>query len=191
MRRPAAAQTIHATAVALGAAGILIRGRSGSGKSALALGLIMADRKRHRLVADDRVVLSAGDGRLRASAPPEIAGLLEVRGQGLLPFPYLRSAAIALVVDLVEAGAAPRLPGAAERETELCGAVIPRILLPIGVADGPTRVMLAVERLPQVKLYRARAEKSLALRNRSVEIGRPARKRPRAGSRKTGEPVVA
>jgi serine kinase of HPr protein (carbohydrate metabolism regulator) len=180
MRRAPAAQTVHASAVSIGGTGVLIRGSSGSGKSSLALGLIMADRKRRRLVADDRIVLSARVGRLFASAPEEIAGLLEVRGQGLLPFPHLPSAEIGLVVDIVAADAAPRMPEPADSETELCGVVLPRLFLPIGIADGPVRVALAVERLPRVKPLRASAEKSLALRNRSVEIGRPARKRRRA-----------
>jgi serine kinase of HPr protein (carbohydrate metabolism regulator) len=180
MTRAPAAQTVHASAVAIGATGVLIRGESGSGKSSLALGLIMADRKHCRLVADDRVVLAAKDGRLFASTPPEIAGLLEVRGQGLLPFPHLPSAAVGLVVDIVAPRVAPRMPEPSESEAELCGVTVRRLLLPIGIADGPIRVMLAFERLPRVKPLRAGAEKSLALRNRSVEIGRPAGKRPRA-----------
>jgi HPr kinase/phosphorylase len=180
MRRTSEAQTVHASAVAIGATGVLIRGKSGSGKSSLALGLIMADRKRRLLVADDRVILSARDGGLLASAPEEIAGLLEVRGQGLLPFPHLPSVKIGLVVDIVAAHAAPRMPEPADSETKLCGVALPRLFLPIGICDGPVRVRLAVERLPRVKPLRAGAEKSLALRNRSVEIGRPARKRPRA-----------
>lgn len=180
MTRAPAAQTVHASALAVGMTGVLIRGESGSGKSALALGLIMADRRRCRLVADDRVILTAKGDRLIASAPPEIAGLLEVRGQGLLPFPHVSSVAIGLVVDIVAPGAAPRMPEPAEARTELWGVALPRLLLPSGAADGATRVTLAVERLAAVKPLRAGAEKSLALRNRSVEIGRPARKRPRA-----------
>jgi serine kinase of HPr protein (carbohydrate metabolism regulator) len=174
------AATVHASAIAIGATGVLIRGESGSGKTSLALGIIMADRRRHRLVADDRVILSLKDGALFASAPEEIAGLLEVRGQGLLPFPHLRSVKIGLVVDIVAAEAAPRMPEPADRKVELRGVTVPRLFLPIGIADGAVRVALAVERLPASARAGADAEKSLALRNRSVEIGRPARKRPRA-----------
>jgi serine kinase of HPr protein (carbohydrate metabolism regulator) len=174
------APTIHASAVAIGTTGVLIRGESGTGKSSLALGLIMADRRRHRLVADDRVVLTVKDGGLLASAPEEIAGLLEVRGQGLLPFANLLSVKIGLVVDIVPLAAAPRMPELADKAIELCGIAVSRLFLPIGIADGPVRVMIAVERPTRVKPLRASAEKSLALRNRSVEIGRPARKRPGA-----------
>ena len=125
---------MHASVVAIGATGVLIRGESGSGKSSLALGLIMADRKRRRLVADDRVILSVKDGALFARAPEPIAGLLEVRGQGLLPFPYLASVKIGLAVDIVPAGAAPRMPEPAESKAVLHGVTVPRLFLPIGIA---------------------------------------------------------
>jgi serine kinase of HPr protein (carbohydrate metabolism regulator) len=174
------AGTVHASAVAIGATGVLIRGESGSGKSSLALGLIMADRKRRRLVADDRVILSVENGALFAGAPSEIAGLLEVRGQGILPFPHQTRVVVGLVVDIVAAAVAPRMPEPEDGRVDLCGVRIPRLYLPAGIVDGPLRVALAVERLAPVKPRRAHAEKSLALRNRSVEIGRPARKRPRA-----------
>lgn len=180
MTQAPAAQSVHASAVAIGAAGVLIRGASGSGKSSLALGLIMADRKRCRLIADDRVVLTVKDDMLFARAPEEIAGLLEVRGQGILPFPHVSPIPVRLVVDLVPPENAPRLPEPSEARTVLHGVTLPRLALPIGISDGPLRVVLAVERLPRVKPLKADAEKSLALRNRSVEIGRPARKRPRA-----------
>jgi serine kinase of HPr protein (carbohydrate metabolism regulator) len=60
-------ETVHATCVAIDGRGILIRGRSGAGKSDLALRLI--DRGA-RLVSDDYTILAASGGRLRAAAPP-------------------------------------------------------------------------------------------------------------------------
>jgi RNase adaptor protein for sRNA GlmZ degradation len=74
--------TVHATAVALGTRGVLLLGPSGAGKSDLALRLVAAG---WRLVADDRVVLTAQQGRLQAMAPAPLAGLLEVRGVGIVP----------------------------------------------------------------------------------------------------------
>ena len=77
----------HATAVLAGPRAILIRGPSGSGKSKLAWDLLEAARegKLHfaRLVADDRVALSALNGKLIASAPQTIAGKIELRGSGV------------------------------------------------------------------------------------------------------------
>ena len=106
---------IHATCVRLGkagaafgappGAGILLLGNSGSGKSDLALRLIAAGAE---LVADDRTDLYLSRGRLYARAPAPIAGLLEVRGVGILALPYARQVKVALVAQLGKAG--PRLP---------------------------------------------------------------------------------
>ena len=60
----AMSETVHATAVLVGADGVLIRGESGAGKSALALALI---ERGARLIADDRLMLSACHGRLVAT----------------------------------------------------------------------------------------------------------------------------
>ncbi|RMF16145.1 MAG: serine kinase, partial [Alphaproteobacteria bacterium] len=76
-------ELVHASCVAWHGRGILLRGPSGAGKSALALRLIEAGAL---LVADDYVVLDAQStpDRLLAAPPPRIAGLIEVRGLGLL-----------------------------------------------------------------------------------------------------------
>jgi UPF0042 nucleotide-binding protein len=99
-------QTIHATALAAPAWGaspsraVLLLGPSGSGKSDLALRLI--DRG-WQLIADDRTALSVADGRLMASAPPAIAGLIEVRGVGIRPKPaHPGPVGVALVLDLAQ-----------------------------------------------------------------------------------------
>ena len=102
-------ETIHATCVAFGDIGILLRGPSGSGKSDLALRLIHAGAT---LVADDRVMLSVGEGCLVASAPPALAGLLEVRGVGIVELPNASNIDIVLIAELVSADAVDRLPDA-------------------------------------------------------------------------------
>jgi HPr kinase/phosphorylase len=97
----------HASAVALGARGLLIRGASGAGKSGLALRLVALGAE---LVADDRVVLSRRGDRIHARAPDPIRGLIEARGIGLLRTERVRAEAeIGLVVDLDFAPAA-RMP---------------------------------------------------------------------------------
>ncbi|WP_448586208.1 HPr kinase/phosphorylase [Thermaurantiacus sp.] len=88
---------IHGSCVAVRGAGLLLLGRSGAGKSDLALRLI--DRGAV-LVADDRVALTATDGALLASPPPRIAGLLEVRGVGILSLPFLTDVPLRLALDL-------------------------------------------------------------------------------------------
>ncbi len=96
---------IHATCVRFGGAGVLLIGRSGAGKSDLALRLI---GRGAILVADDRCDMSVERDRLVARAPRTIAGLLEVRGVGIVTLPHAPRAAIALVVDL--SGRVERLP---------------------------------------------------------------------------------
>ena len=90
---------IHATCVAIGGKGVLILGKSGSGKSDLALRLI--EHKTAILVADDRVDMSILGGNLFAQAPDLLKGLLEVRGVGLVNLKYAQDAKISLVVNLV------------------------------------------------------------------------------------------
>ncbi len=98
----------HASAVAFAGRGLLILGASGSGKSALALALVGRGAV---LVADDRVRLERRGAALVASAPPALAGVIEVRGVGLLRLPAQPEAVIALAVDLDRAPAA-RMPQA-------------------------------------------------------------------------------
>jgi HPr kinase/phosphorylase len=139
-----AAATVHASAALVHERGVLIRGASGSGKSSLLLQLMMMDGARNALVADDRVRLAAGQGRLVASAPPELAGLIEVRGQGILKRPHVSPAVIDLVVDLMAAADCPRMPEPDER-TEIAGILVPRLRLPVGLSDGAIRVLVALQ----------------------------------------------
>jgi serine kinase of HPr protein (carbohydrate metabolism regulator) len=138
------AGTIHATAVAIGEQGILIRGPSGSGKSRLALALIESGEPRATMIADDRVILTARDGILFASVPETIAGLLEVRGLGIIRRPFASPVAIRLCVDLVSLADAPRMPTEAESTATLEGISVPRVFIAIGAPDAPLRVRVAL-----------------------------------------------
>ncbi|MEM7497770.1 MAG: serine kinase [Pseudomonadota bacterium] len=92
---------LHASAVALGPHGLLILGPSGSGKTRLALELVALGAE---LVADDRVLLAAdGQGGLVMRPPPGLAGLVELRGAGILHHPYRAEAPLWLAADLAEA----------------------------------------------------------------------------------------
>ena len=92
-----ASETLHVSCVAREGRAILIAGRSGSGKSDLALRLI--DRGA-RLVSDDYTVVKRVNGRLLAAPPRNIEGKMEVRGVGLVPFESVSDIAVCLVVDL-------------------------------------------------------------------------------------------
>jgi len=100
-------EQIHATCIEVDGVGVLIRGASGSGKSDLALRLIDAGAT---LVADDRVDLRRVGPDVSASAPHEIAGMLEVRGIGIVKMAHQASVMVRLVVELVSPDKVERLP---------------------------------------------------------------------------------
>jgi HPr kinase/phosphorylase len=82
---------LHGTCVSVGGEGVLILGKPGSGKSALALRLvdepghgISGVPLRSELVADDQVIVTRDQGRLMASAPGALRGKLEIRGLGIV-----------------------------------------------------------------------------------------------------------
>ncbi len=132
--------TVHASAVLVGARAVLIRGPSGAGKSRLALELMAAARANvllfTRLVADDRVHLETAGGRLLVRPAAALAGLIEVRGVGLLRLVHEPSAVVGLVVDLAAADA-KRLPQADDRKTVIAGITLPRLAVAVGVAALP------------------------------------------------------
>jgi HPr kinase/phosphorylase len=97
---------VHATAVAIGGRAVLLRGPSGCGKSDLGLRLIDAGGQ---LVSDDQCELWAGD-QVVVRPPPAIAGLIEVRGIGIVRLDPLMQAPLALIADLVAAETVERLP---------------------------------------------------------------------------------
>ena len=137
--------SVHASCVLAGAHALLIRGPSGSGKSRLALEFIQAAGTRElrfaRLVADDRVHLTAANGRLLARPAVSLAGLIEVRGTGLLRLRYEPCAVIGLVVDL-SAGESSRLPAPEQRQVVIDGIWLPRLAVASGVAPLPAVMAL-------------------------------------------------
>jgi HPr kinase/phosphorylase len=141
---PSGPPTIHASAVLVGSAGILIRGEPASGKSALALALIEDPRGDAVLIADDRVAISARADAVIAAPPASLAGLIEVRGIGIVRRPFRTDVPIRLVVDLLPPGACPRIPDERDRVAKLCGRLLPRLTVPIGAADAALRVRVAL-----------------------------------------------
>lgn len=131
-------ETIHATTVAIDGLAVAIRGASGSGKSDLALRLI--DRGA-TLIADDRTQLHAHEGRLIASAPEKIAGMIEVRGLGILPMRATGSAPLALMVEI---GEEERMPE--PRSESIDGVAIPLLIVDARGASAPIKVELALSR---------------------------------------------
>jgi len=138
---------IHASCVALGGKGVLLLGPSGAGKSDLALRLIDGGA---RLVADDRCEIFVHAGKLCARAPESIAGLLEMRGLGIIALPHAKSVVIAVAVSLEPsrarlpelmfyvppAGLKPALP-------------VPLIMVKAAAASAPARIRAALAAFSQ------------------------------------------
>ena len=123
--------------------GVLIEGESGSGKSDLALRCLSHG---FRLVADDRTRLWASEGRLFGCAPDPIAGLIELRGLGVLPEPVRRLAEIRLVARCLEPGdSLERLP---DRDVRvLMGIALPRVAVRPLEASAPEKLARALSLL--------------------------------------------
>jgi len=124
--------SIHASAVVVGEAGIIIRGIPGAGKSSLALGLITAAERAAqfaRLVGDDRIELRRRGGRLIARGHPLVYGMVERRGQGIVHMDYETAVVARLVVDIQAPEEAMRYPEESKDHVMLCGIKLPRLAL--------------------------------------------------------------
>jgi serine kinase of HPr protein (carbohydrate metabolism regulator) len=132
-------ETLHASAVAIGGRAVLIGGRSGTGKSDLALRLI--DRGAV-LISDDYTYVHRVKGQALAGAPPNIAGRIEVRGVGIVEREAVADIPVALFVDLE--GQPERLPRGEDRIT-IAGVAIPIVALDGHHASAPLKVEVALQ----------------------------------------------
>jgi HPr kinase/phosphorylase len=142
------AETHHGTAIAIGGAAALILGKSGSGKSDLALRCLACGPSPlipdvAVLVADDRVYIDRAGSRLEVSCPETIAGKLEVRGVGIVAVPFRRRADLVLGVELAPPGNIERLPDPAP-ELNFLGVAVPLLRLAPFEASAAPKVLLAL-----------------------------------------------
>ena len=131
-------ERVHASAVAIGGRAVLIGGRPGAGKSDLALRLI--DRGA-ALIADDYCDVRRAEGALRASAPANIVGKIEVRGLGLVELATAQDVPVGLFVDLDHAP--ERMPERGETRM-LAGIAVPVLRLSGLEASAPLKVEAAL-----------------------------------------------
>ena len=100
-------ENIHASCVDINGNGILILGKSGCGKSDLALRLI---NEGAALVSDDRCEVYSENQNLIATAPKEIKNLLEIRGIGIVKLKTKSKTRIKLVINLKTLEEIERMP---------------------------------------------------------------------------------
>lgn len=144
---------IHGTCLALGEDGVLLLGQPGAGKSDLALRLIDAPGtgltgalRSAMLVADDQVAIRRGEGAsLIASAPPALAGKLEIRGLGIAGLPHRPAVMLKLAVRLTPAAEIERLPDLAKARMEILGIGVPLVLIDPEKASAPARIRAALD----------------------------------------------
>ena len=134
-------ETLHASCVAKDGRAILISGRSGAGKSDLALRLIDRGAK---LVSDDYTIVRRVNGRLLAKAPMNIDGKIEVRGVGILKMETASDIPVCLMVDL--SSVVERLPAAGGVQ-RVAGLEIPTISVNALEASAPVKVEVALEHI--------------------------------------------
>jgi hypothetical protein len=132
--------TIHASAVLVGRKAALIRGPAGSGKSQLVWDLLQAAEQGAlpfaRLVADDRTHVEARGDHLLVRPAAALAGLIEIRGLGIVRIAYEPLAAAGLVVDLA-AEDAVRHPEPKAQLALIEGVSLPRLAIAAGMSALP------------------------------------------------------
>lgn len=133
--------TVQASCVAIGGRALIIEGAPGSGKSSLALALI--DRGA-ALIGDDAVTLRRGGGGILALPPPNIIGLIELRGVGLFTLPIAAPTPLGLIIVLGGA-AGERLPGVLPQR-DIGGVAIPVLAFDPGAIAPAARAEFALIR---------------------------------------------
>ncbi len=136
MRNTQPSTTIHGVFMNLFNLGTLLVGKSGMGKSDLALALI--DRG-HQLIADDAVEFNSPDGAtLVGHAPVLLRNLLEIRGCGVLDVrahfgehAVLKKQTLSLVIALEESSSPTHTLSVTTQPYILCNIRVPCFTLPL------------------------------------------------------------
>ncbi len=130
--------------VEIAGTGVLIEGTSGAGKTSVALGLLEAGQRQNldcAFVCDDQAILSVAAGKLNASAPETISGLVELHGYGITEIEYKPKCTVELVARLVEEADKERMPD--PFEADFLGINLPMLKLPRRHENQSVRIILA------------------------------------------------
>ena len=123
---------VHGTAVVIGTSGLILVGPSGSGKSTMAFRL-MAEARRSghlaALVSDDQVFLDAVNGRLIATAPATIKGMIELYGTGIGHAETIDNAVLHFALKPIAADSSTRIPEENQRWSPLTDLSLPLYLM--------------------------------------------------------------
>ncbi|OWW01037.1 serine/threonine protein kinase [Rhizobium sp. R72] len=146
----AAPSNIHATAIVVGSTGLLFMGPSGWGKSMLAFACIAEAQRMGMsaiLVADDQVLVSTQAGAVMATCPAPIAGLIELRGTGIVQVPHVASAVMHYAILPGSVSGEKRLPPEDERMTIVDDIDLPVIRL---LANTPVPLAALLAKAPDI-----------------------------------------
>lgn len=133
-------KSVHGVLVELYGIGVLLVGKSGIGKSEVALSLV---KKGHRLIADDRVdVYPENERTLIGTAPQILKYLVEIRGIGLINVfdmfgvgAVKEKSEVQLIINLQEwdKNANYDRLGLDQNTKKICGVDVPQITIPVKV----------------------------------------------------------
>lgn len=98
---------IHGTSICYKQKGLLFLGKSGNGKSDLALRLI---DKGANLIADDQTILTLKNNKIILTCPSEIKSKLEIRGIGIIKMPSIKEHQLDIVFQLKSFREIKRIP---------------------------------------------------------------------------------
>ena len=141
-------EILHATALSINGNGVLLIGKSGSGKSDLALRCLSLStgpflEAPFQLVSDDQSVVTLRDEIVTLKAPDTIAGKLEVRGVGIMDVPFANEARLCLVAQLID-GEVERHPALNPGFTTILGKSFYSLSLRPFEVSAPIKLALAL-----------------------------------------------
>ena len=92
-------KVIHASSIEISGKGVVILGKSGAGKSSLAIKLVSMGAK---LISDDQTHFNLKEDKIIISKPESTPNLIEARGIGLIKAPFVKSATLFCFVKITD-----------------------------------------------------------------------------------------